>query len=1119
MLNMTVDVICQHVFKMEQEEYEREKIDWSYIEFVDNQDILDLIEKKPGGIIALLDEACMFPRSTHETFAQKLYQTFKDHKRFNKPKLSRTDFTICHYAGDVTYQTDLFLDKNKDYVVPEHQALLAASKCSFVSSLFPPLPEESSKSSKFSSIGSGFKLQLQSLLETLNSTEPHYVRCVKPNNVLKPAIFENNNVLQQLRCGGVMEAIRISCAGFPSRKQFHEFMDRFAILAPEVRSQSDKIAACKKILEKSNLGGYQIGQTKVFLRAGQMAELDGQRAEILGRSATKIQRRCSTYMCRKKFVLLRSSAIKIQTFCRGQLARHLYEGMRREAASLNIQKYARRFMKRKSYKNLCSSAVSIQASLRARSARNELRFRTRNAASIVIQSQCRRKLANTRYRRLMEATLFIQCAVRASVACDELHQLRRAARETGALQEAKERLEQEVKELKMQAAKETRAFQEAKEKLEQEVKELRMQSAKETSAFEEAKEKLEQQVKELTSSLQMEKQSRADLEDSKNQEITSLQSALEKMQLELQQTKELQNKVSVTNDESLNTSAAENEGLKETKQLPNTESGDASSTAEQVPATQEVPVINDESMKKLTAENEQLKAQVSSLEKKIDETEKKYEESSKQAMEAESRIIVLKTAMQRLEEKILDIETEDQVLRKQALLSASGSKLAEPTATSSPRENDQQAQTSPGSSKISLGREDSKTGKQKENVDTLLKCASQNLGFSQEKPIAAFTIYKCLLHWKSFEAEKTSIFDRLIEMIGSALEEQHTNDHMAYWLSNTCSLLFLLQRSLKSSSSSADKPAATSIFSRMTQSFRSSSTNLPVGVVQMVEAKYPALLFKQQLTAYLEKIFGIIRDNLKKDLSRHVSCCIQVAMNSKEASKTSEESKDDTSLASHWQSIIECLNQMQNTLKENFVPPILAQKIFTQNFAYMNVQIFNSLLQHPECSTFSNGEYFKSGLDELEKWCNEAKEEFAGSSWDELKNTRQAVGFLIMPEKSKISYDEITNNLCTVSLFISFHANAIPSQSPANKACPDFEHETTRQDNNNEGVSADVLSQMKLLMTDTSEDDGSSILLDEDSSIPFLVEDITDSMKVQEFAEVKPTTELAENPEFQFLLE
>nr|GMC61542.1 myosin-17-like [Ipomoea batatas] len=92
----------QHVFKMEQEEYEKEEINWSYIEFVDNQDVLDLIEKKPGGIIALLDEACMFPKSTHETFSQKLYQTFVKNKRFIKPKLSRTSFTISHYAGEVT---------------------------------------------------------------------------------------------------------------------------------------------------------------------------------------------------------------------------------------------------------------------------------------------------------------------------------------------------------------------------------------------------------------------------------------------------------------------------------------------------------------------------------------------------------------------------------------------------------------------------------------------------------------------------------------------------------------------------------------------------------------------------------------------------------------------------------------------------------------------------------------------------------------------------------------------------------------------------------------------------------------------------------------------------------
>ncbi|GAB4836037.1 hypothetical protein Ancab_000954 [Ancistrocladus abbreviatus] len=284
----------QHVFKMEQEEYTKEEIKWSYIEFVDNQDVLDLIEKKTGGIIALLDEACMFLKSTPETFMSMLYQIYKSHKRLLKPKLSRTDFIISHYAGEVLYQSDQFLDKNKDYVVPEHQDLLSASKCPFVAGLFPPVPEEttkSSKSSKFSSIGSRFKLQLQQLMETLNSTEPHYIRCVKPNNLLKPAIFENVGIMQQLRCGGVLEAIRISCAGYPTCRAFFEFINRFGLLAPEaIEGSYDEKVAWKMILEKVGLQGFQMGKTKVFPRAGPMAELDARRV-VLSNAAKAIQRR------------------------------------------------------------------------------------------------------------------------------------------------------------------------------------------------------------------------------------------------------------------------------------------------------------------------------------------------------------------------------------------------------------------------------------------------------------------------------------------------------------------------------------------------------------------------------------------------------------------------------------------------------------------------------------------------------------------------------------------------------------------------------------------------------------------------------------------------------------
>ncbi|KAK2993355.1 hypothetical protein RJ640_007622, partial [Escallonia rubra] len=609
----------QHVFKMEQEEYTKEEIDWSYIEFIDNQDILDLIEKKPGGIIALLDEACMFPRSTHDTFAQKLYQTFKDHKRFSKPKLSQTDFTICHYAGDVTYQTEFFLDKNKDYVVAEHQALLNASKCSFVSGLFPLLAEESSKTSKFSSIGSRFKQQLQSLLETLSSTEPHYIRCVKPNNLLKPAIFENQNVLQQLRCGctacisdvifsqGVMEAIRISCAGFPTRKAFDEFVGRFGILAPDVLEGSyDEVTASKMLLEKVELKGYQIGKTKVFLRAGQMAELDTRRSEVLGRSACIIQRKVRSYFGRKSYSTLRSSAIQIQALCRGQVARYHYQSMRRESACRRIQNEARMYLASKTYKRLCSSAIYIQRGMRGMAARNELRLRKQTSAAILIQSQCRQYLARSRFLRIKKAAIATQCAWRSRMACRELRKLKMAAKETGALQAAKS--------------------------------------------------KLEKQVEELTWRLQLEKRMRADIEEAKTQENAKLQSALRDMQLQCQETRELLIK--------------EREAAKV--------------EAEKVPVIQEVPVIDHELIDKVTAENEKLKALVGSLEKKIDETEKKYEETNKlseerlkQALEAESKIIQLKTAMQMLEEKLSDMETEDQILRQQALLKTPTRKMSE----------------------------------------------------------------------------------------------------------------------------------------------------------------------------------------------------------------------------------------------------------------------------------------------------------------------------------------------------------------------------------------------------------------------------------------------------------
>ncbi|KAK1591991.1 hypothetical protein Q3G72_017291 [Acer saccharum] len=1189
----------QHVFKMEQEEYTKEEIDWSYIEFIDNQDILDLLEKKPGGIIALLDEACMFPRSTYETFAQKLYQTFKDHKRFSKPKLSRTDFTICHYAGDVTYQTELFLDKNKDYVVPEHQALLSASRCHFVPGLFPPLPEESSKSSKFSSIGSRFKQQLQSLLETLSATEPHYIRCVKPNNVLKPAIFENSNVLQQLRCGGVMEAIRISCAGFPTRKTFNEFLNRFRILAPNILdASSDEVAACKKLLEKVNLKGYQVGKTKVFLRAGQMAELDALRTEELGRSASIIQRKVRTYFCRKSFILLRFSAIHIQTFCRGQNARHQYERMRREAACVNIQKNSRTYLARKAYSNLRSSAISFQTGMRGMAARNELWFRKQKRAATVIQTERRRYLARLHYLKLKKAAIVTQCAWRVKVARRELRKLKMAAKETGVLQAAKSQLEKEVEELTWQLQQEKQMRADLEEAKTQE--NAKLQSALEENAkLQSALEEMQQQFQETKALLIKEQEAakrvaeqvpvvqEADLEEAKTQENAKLQSALEEnaklqsalkeMQQQFQETKELLIKeqeatkrvaeqvpvvqeadleeAKTQENAKLQSALEENAKLQsaleemqqqfqETKALLIKEQEAAKRVAEQVPVVQEVPVIDQDMMNKLTAENQQLKALVSSLEKKIDETERKFEETNKlseerlkQASEAESKMIDLKTAMQRLEEKLSDMQTEDQIMRHELKNSASRKmsgnlsmkaiqvpcqfppstlfpfwlhRAAEIFANPCPCILQENGHHEPQSSAPvkKFGISDSilrrsQIERQQENVDALIQRVTKNLGFSQEKPVAAFTIYKCLLHWRSFEVEKTSVFDRLIQMIGSAIENQDNNSHMVYWLSTTSTLLFLLQWSLKAAQK---PPQPTSFFGRMTQGFRSSpsSSNIQVDAMRQVEAKYPALLFKQQLSAYVETFYGIIRDNFKKDLSPLLTSCIEAPKIS-QGTDLQSSNPPSSPPSSPWNDIIKNLNGQLSILKENFVPRVLVQKIFTQLFSYINVQLFNSILLHRQCCTFSNGEYVKSGLDELELWCSQAEDEYAGSAWNELKHTREAVVFLVIHQKTRISYDEITNDLCPVL-----------SVQQLYRICTLYGDENY----DTPSVSPDVISSMKVIMTDDSnDDDTNSFLLDDSSSIPFSIDEISGALDVKEFSDVKPAAELLEIPDFQFLQE
>ncbi|KAG7649627.1 Dilute domain [Arabidopsis thaliana x Arabidopsis arenosa] len=1059
----------QHVFKMEQEEYTKEAIDWSYIEFVDNQDVLDLIEKKPGGIVALLDEACMFPKSTHETFANKLYQTFKTHKRFIKPKLSRTDFAVAHYAGEVQYQSDLFLDKNKDYVIPEHQDLLGASKCPFVVGLFPPLPEETSKSSKFSSIGSRFKLQLQQLMETLNSTEPHYIRCVKPNNLLKPAVFENVNIMQQLRCGGVLEAIRISCAGYPTRKPFFEFINRFGLLYPRaLEGNYEEKAAAQKILDNIGLKGYQVGKTKVFLRAGQMAELDARRTMVLSAAAKKIQRRIRTHQAQRRFILLRKATISLQALCRGRLSSKIFDNLRRQAAAVKIQKNARRLHSRKSYKNLHVAALVVQTGLRAMAAHKQFRFRKQTKAATTIQAQFRCHRATLYFKKLKKGVILSQTRWRGKLARRELRQLKMASRETGALKEAKDMLEKKVEELTYRA--------------------------------------------------QLEKRSRVDLEEEKNQEIKKLQSSLE----------EMRKKVDETNGLLVKEREAAKKAIEEAPPV-------VTETQVLVEDTQKIEALTEE-VEGLKANLEQEKQRADDATRKFDEAQESSEDRKKKLEDTEKKAQQLQESVTRLEEKCNNLESENKVLRQQAVSIAPNKFLSGRSRSILQRGSESghlsvDARPSLDLHSHSINRRDlsevddkpqkSLNEKQQENQELLIRCIVQHLGFQGKRPVTACIIYKCLLQWRSFEVERTSVFDRIIQTIGQAIETQDNNNILAYWLSNASTLLLLLQRTLKASGAAGMAPqrrrsSSATLFGRMTQSFRGTPQGVNLAMInggvdtlRQVEAKYPALLFKQQLTAYVEKIYGMIRDNLKKEISPLLGLCIQAPRTSraslvKGASRSVGNTAAQQALIAHWQGIVKSLTNFLNNLKSNHVPPFLVRKVFTQIFSFINVQLFNSLLLRRECCSFSNGEYVKAGLAELEHWCYNATDEYAGSSWDELKHIRQAIGFLVIHQKPKKTLDEISHELCPVL--------SIQQLYRISTMYWDDKYGT-------HSVSPDVIANMRVLMTEDSNNAVSnSFLLDDDSSIPFSVDDLSKSMERIEIGDVEPPPLIRENSGFSFLL-
>uniref|UniRef100_A0A3B3QSH9 Myosin VIIAa n=1 Tax=Paramormyrops kingsleyae TaxID=1676925 RepID=A0A3B3QSH9_9TELE len=393
----------RHVFKLEQEEYNLENINWQHIEFTDNQDALDMIAIKPMNIISLIDEESKFPKGTDTTMLNKLNSQHKLNTNYIPPKNTyETQFGIQHFAGVVYYETRGFLEKNRDTLHGDIIQLVHSSRNKFIKQIFQADVAMGAETRKRSpTLSSQFKRSLELLMRTLSVCQPFFVRCIKPNEFKKPMLFDRELCVRQLRYSGMMETIRIRRAGYPIRYTFVEFVDRYRVLMPGVKpayKQEDLRGTCQRIAE-AVLGrddDWQMGKTKIFLKDHHDMLLEIERDKAITDKVILIQKVVRGFKDRSNFLKMRKSALFIQKTWRGYYCRKNYSAMRVGFSRLQALYRSRKLYV--TYHVTRQRITHFQA--RGRGFLVRRAFRHRLWAVITIQAYTRGMIARRLYRRL-----------------------------------------------------------------------------------------------------------------------------------------------------------------------------------------------------------------------------------------------------------------------------------------------------------------------------------------------------------------------------------------------------------------------------------------------------------------------------------------------------------------------------------------------------------------------------------------------------------------------------------------------------------------------------------------------------------------------------------------------
>ncbi|XP_014748035.1 PREDICTED: unconventional myosin-Ia isoform X2 [Sturnus vulgaris] len=361
--------------KEEQEEYVREGIQWTPVEFFDNSIICNLIENSTSGILALLDEECLRPGVVNEdTFLAKLNQLLAKHKHYESKETQNarhiTDislpprcFRIHHYAGKVTYNVTGFIEKNNDLLFRDLSQAMWAARHSLLRSLFPEGDPQKVSLKLPPTAGFQFKSSVAMLMKNLYSKNPNYIRCIKPNDTKSAMVFTPELVLAQVRYLGLMENVRVRRAGYAFRQLYGPFLERYKMLNRRTwpRWNGGDREGTEVLLAGLAFPAEELafGHTKIFIRSPRtLFDLERQRQERVSELATLIQKIFRGWRCRTQYQLMRKSQILISAWFRGHRQKNRYKQIKR--STLVLQAYARGWKARRTYRKYFRSSASTR---------------------------------------------------------------------------------------------------------------------------------------------------------------------------------------------------------------------------------------------------------------------------------------------------------------------------------------------------------------------------------------------------------------------------------------------------------------------------------------------------------------------------------------------------------------------------------------------------------------------------------------------------------------------------------------------------------------------------------------------------------------------------------------